>query len=157
MINLHSYDVPNVDFTSHILNGIRHEYNSAVSEFRVQNLNGSDVDIHVMTSRMQEQFDLYWKHKNKESKKIDDKFNFNKLINGSYHFNNDHSLSTRMKEKKFKGNCDLCGKQGHKKKDCWKLEENKNKRPKRWKSCMNNTNNDKEKADNANLTQGQDK
>ena len=60
LINLHSYNVENVDFISHILNGVRHEYNSAVSEFRIQNLNGTDVDIQEMTSRMQEQFDLYW-------------------------------------------------------------------------------------------------
>ena len=33
LINIHSYDVPNMDFTSHILNGIRHEYDSEVSEF----------------------------------------------------------------------------------------------------------------------------
>ena len=123
----------------------------------MQNLNGSYVDIHIMTSRMQEQFDLYWKRKNKDSKKIADKFNFDKLIDGSSHFNNDRGLSTRIKGKKFKGNCDMCGKQGHKKKDCWELKENKNKLPKRWKSCLNNTNNDKENAGNANLTQGQDK
>jgi hypothetical protein len=31
---------------------------------------------------------------------------------------------------KFKGECNNCGKIGHKKSDCWQLEENKNKRPK---------------------------
>jgi hypothetical protein len=30
---------------------------------------------------------------------------------------------------KFKGECNNCGKIGHKKSDCWQLEENKNKRP----------------------------
>ena len=155
LLNLHSYDVPNIDFTSHILNGIRHEYDSAVSEFRVQNLNGTDVDLQIMTSRMREQFDLYWKRKNKDSKKIADKFSFDKLVDGSSHIHNDKGLSTKMKGKKFKGNCDLCGKQGHKKKDCWELEENKNKRPKGWKSCQNQD--EVEKADNANLTQGQEK
>jgi hypothetical protein len=29
----------------------------------------------------------------------------------------------------FKGECNNCGKIGHKKSDCWQLEENKNKRP----------------------------
>jgi hypothetical protein len=31
---------------------------------------------------------------------------------------------------KFKEECNNCGKIGHKKSDCWQLEENKNKRPK---------------------------
>jgi hypothetical protein len=31
---------------------------------------------------------------------------------------------------KFKVECNNCGKIGHKKSDCWQLEENKNKRPK---------------------------
>jgi hypothetical protein len=31
---------------------------------------------------------------------------------------------------KFKGECNNYGKIGHKKSDCWQLEENKNKRPK---------------------------
>jgi hypothetical protein len=30
---------------------------------------------------------------------------------------------------KFKGECNSCGKIGHKRSDCWQLEENKNKRP----------------------------
>jgi hypothetical protein len=31
---------------------------------------------------------------------------------------------------KFKGECNNCGKIGHKKYECWKLEENKSNRPK---------------------------
>ena len=34
---------------------------------------------------------------------------------------------------KFKGTCNNCGKLGHKKTDCWQLEENKNKRPSGYK------------------------
>ena len=35
---------------------------------------------------------------------------------------------------KFKGQCNLCKKYGHKETDCWEKEENKNKRPIGWKS-----------------------
>ena len=34
----------------------------------------------------------------------------------------------------FNGKCNSCGKQGHKKTDCWKLEENKDKRPNGYKA-----------------------
>jgi hypothetical protein len=35
---------------------------------------------------------------------------------------------------KFKGTCNQCGKDGHKKANsCWDLEANKDKRPKNWK------------------------
>ena len=39
----------------------------------------------------------------------------------------------RKFKKPFKGMCALCGKKGHKRDDCWKLEKNKDKRPKNWK------------------------
>ena len=38
---------------------------------------------------------------------------------------------------KFQGKCNNCGKQGHKMADCWDLDENKNKRPKDYKTGGN--------------------
>ena len=37
---------------------------------------------------------------------------------------------------KFNGNCNLCGKHGHMKRDCWELEANASKRPKNWKPSL---------------------
>ena len=39
---------------------------------------------------------------------------------------------------KFEGNCNLCGRKGHMKADCFEDEKNADKRPKNWKSKMAN-------------------
>ena len=39
--------------------------------------------------------------------------------------------------KKFMGSCFLCGKQGHRKDECWELESKSSKRPNGWVSSMN--------------------
>jgi hypothetical protein len=44
--------------------------------------------------------------------------------------NNGHRNASGNTRGKFKGECNNYGKIGHKKSDCWQLEENKNKRPK---------------------------
>jgi hypothetical protein len=44
--------------------------------------------------------------------------------------NNGHRIASGNTRGKFKGECNNYGKIGHKKSDCWQLEENKNKRPK---------------------------
>jgi hypothetical protein len=44
--------------------------------------------------------------------------------------NNGYRNTSGNTRGKFKGECNNCGKIGHKKSDCWQLEENKKKRPK---------------------------
>lgn len=44
---------------------------------------------------------------------------------------NETALMTRQ----FKGRCGLCGKMGHQKENCWEAEENKNKKPSKWKKA----------------------
>jgi hypothetical protein len=48
--------------------------------------------------------------------------------------------------KQFKGKCQLCGKIGHKRADCWEAEENKSKRPTRF-----NNRDNKDKVRNPNI------
>ena len=43
--------------------------------------------------------------------------------------NNNPAISSGGKGKRFKGNCNHCGKQGHRKADCWELPENASKKP----------------------------
>jgi hypothetical protein len=42
---------------------------------------------------------------------------------------NDNTEDTERSEARFQGSCTNCGKQGHKERNCWQKEENKNKRP----------------------------
>jgi hypothetical protein len=36
----------------------------------------------------------------------------------------------------FRGNCNLCGRPGHMRKNCWELESNADRRPNNWRSVM---------------------
>jgi hypothetical protein len=42
--------------------------------------------------------------------------------------------SDESRKSRFKGTCNHCGKVGHRKKDCWDLPENEDKRPKNYKT-----------------------
>ena len=56
------------------------------------------------------------------------------------------------RRKKFKGNCNLYGRQGHKKENCWEDSNNSHRRPKRWKTILKNSDTEDEPADQANTT-----
>ena len=47
---------------------------------------------------------------------------------------NDPKCPMYNKSMRFRGKCNKCGKYGHREKDCWENEENKDKRPSGWKS-----------------------
>ena len=51
---------------------------------------------------------------------------------------------------KFKGNCNLCGRQGHKKTMCWEDPSNSDKRPQGWKSILKKNDSDDSDNDQAN-------
>jgi hypothetical protein len=59
-----------------------------------------------------------------------------KTSHNNYNFNNNKKSenSGRTYTKKFKGECNQCGKKGHKFSDCWEEDTNKNNRPNNWKS-----------------------
>ena len=59
--------------------------------------------------------------------------------------NNDSESKTKKGGKENR-NCHLCGKKGHIRADCFELEKNKDKRPKNWKSCLEDKDDKKEKA-----------
>ena len=87
---------------------------------------------------MQYTFEMYWKRKGKDPMKIVNNYKLDKTETGSDK-KNDVSLNTQGgKSRLFKGTCNLCGKQDHKKADCWEDEKNKDKRPANWKSKLNN-------------------
>ena len=65
--------------------------------------------------------------------------NYNNSNNKFQSRNNNGNIrgkGNNQRSKKFNGNCNHCGKYGHKKIDCWELEENKSKRPTGWSSRM---------------------
>ena len=56
---------------------------------------------------------------------------------GSNNINNNSGGNQSNKNSgkpKFNGNCNICGKFGHKGADCWRNEANKDKRPSWWKN-----------------------
>lgn len=74
---------------------------------------------------------------------VANKFNFNKSFLKP---NNELGLNAKIR-KKFKGNCELCGRQGHKKYQCWENLKNAHLRPKGWKSILKFKVSDEEKDD----------
>lgn len=96
---------------------------------------------------------MYWKRKKNDPATVSKGFSFKKMFENKT--KGDINLAAKGSNKQFRGKCNLCGRQGHKKENCWELEENASKRPKNWKSCLPTDEEDDDKANAANSTQNQ--
>lgn len=74
--------------------------------------------------------------------------NRNHYKNNNNNNNNSNSNNRNNNRNRFNGNCNNCGRKGHKFADCWKLEANASKRPANWNSNNNNSGTNNNKGNN---------
>ena len=136
---LHLFVIKDKDVAEHILNNTRHEYNSCVIDYKNKLKSNMAIDLEDLQESMQDHYELYWKRNGKYPLSVTKKFNFDNIFLKP---KNKFGLTKKPKpRKKFKVNCDLCSRQGHKQDQCWENPKNASKRPKGWKSILKDSNN----------------
>jgi hypothetical protein len=101
------------DLIRHVLNNLPKDYDSTVENLE-DKMSKKELTIEILRDKLNSRYE---KLSSNRDEKGDDTSDEKALVMGG---------------RKFKGNCRLCGKIGHKANDCWDNEKNKDKRPKNY-------------------------
>ena len=119
-LKLLKIEISEEDMVIHVLNNLPREYENLVELCEVQ-INAGTLKLADLKAQL---ISKYRRISKNDSAK------------------HDTALNVKQKNKKaFKGRCNGCGKYGHKKADCWELEDNQDKRPSNWKTRKTSTGN----------------
>jgi len=102
------------DIINHVLCNLPKEYEVTL-EVLEEKLSQNELTMEILRDKLIARYD---KLRDREEQEDD----------------NEEEKALTVGQHKFKGNCRICGKIGHKAGDCWENEKNKDKRPKNWKA-----------------------
>ena len=111
-------DISDDDLILHILNNLPKEYETTVEALE-DRLGTGELTLEDVRTKLRAKFERMSQGR------------------GGSNPGKEVALMAGKFKKKFKGMCHLCGKQGHKRDDCWQNEANADKRPKNWKPSSN--------------------